>query len=630
MVKEKQVLQLIGDLRGHFDFSSEDTNNFILGLITLKHLEENNSEVAVSEKYSWANCTGQLDEGIIIFQNAFLDLERNNPFLEGVFSKLFVPKLNVEQLRILTFFINSLPMKKEEAALTFEVVLKVFSERSGKLGGWNYTPQPVSVLMSQLLNIDGGDLYDGVCGTGQTLIEAGKILASKGKTFKLWGQDISESAYSIAVMNMLVHDFDFELTSGNTLIDPKFLEGNKLKQFDYVIMTPPFSANWKSIEIEFDMYNRFKYGIPGKTKADWLFIQHAISSMKATGKGAVLVPLGILTSGGKDKEIRENIIHEDLIESITFLPENTLTNTSIATAIVIFNKDKSEERKGKIQFVNATEYFEKDRRKILFTDEKIQSLSETYYQQKEVKSLAKMVSIEEISDANLNYAPYFNYSEVDSFIGKFEVDKDKYQKSFPDFFSLKNAGSFFKGVSAKEDDRPGKEEDYYLLQMSDVQNGQVILENLLPIQGNITTRIKDAQVQEGDILLSSRGSSIKIAVVPQTTKWLVPSQNLICFRPNKGYSPYFIKAFLESPVGMALLTINQKSSVISSLNIRDIEDVEIPSLSIEEQERIGTEVKEADLQVQNKIEDAKKEYLEKYQGIYTEMGLNPSFNPVEN
>lgn len=627
MVKEKQVLQLIGDIRGHFDFSTEDTNQFILALITLKHLEENNSEIAVSEKYSWSNCIRQLDEGIVIFQNAFLDLERNNPFLEGVFSNLFVPKLNVEELRALTFFVNSLPVEKNEAALTFEVVLKVLSEKSRE---WNYTPQPVSMLMAQLLNIEGGDLYDGVFGTGQTLIEAGKILANKGKIFTLWGQDINAPAYSIAVMNMLVHDYEFELTLGDTLTDPMFLEGNKLKQFDYVIMTPPFSVNWKSIEIEFDMYNRFKYGIPGKTKADWLFIQHAISSLKETGKGAVLVPLGILTSGGTDKKIRENIIHEDLIESITFLPENTLTNTGIATAIVIFNKDKSEERKGKIQFLNATEYFEKDRRKILFTDEKIQSLSETYHQKKEMKSLAKMVSLEEIRDANLNYATYFNYSEVDSFIGKFEVDKEKYQKSFSAFFKLKTAGSFFKGISAKEDDRPGKEEDYYLLQMSDVQNGQVILEDLLPIQGNVTTRIKDAQIQEGDILLSSRGSSIKIAVVPKTTKRLVPSQNLICFRPNKGYNPYFIKSFLESPIGMALLTINQTGSIISSLNIRDIEDIEIPGLSKAEQERIGTEVKEADVQVQEKTENAKKEYLEKYQDIYIKMGLNQSFNPVAN
>lgn len=629
MVKEKQILQLIGNLRGHFDFSSESTNNFILGLITLRHLEENDSEVVVSDKYSWTNCSGRLDEGINVFQYAFSDLERNNPFLKGVFSKLLVPSLNEEQLRILTFFINSLPMRKEEAAPMFEIVLKIFSERTGKGGGWNYTPQYVSVLMAHLLDIEGGNLYDGVCGSGQTLIEAGKLLTHKEKPFKLWGQDISEAAYSIAVMNMLVHDYKFELAHGDTLIDPKFLEGNKLKQFDYVMMTPPFSLNWQSIEIEFDMYNRFKYGIPVKSKADWLFIQHAIYSMKTTGKGAVLVPLGILTSGGKDKEIRENIIHEDLIESITFLPENSLINTSIATAIVIFNKDKSEERKGKIQFVNATEYFEKDRRTILFNDEKIQSLLETYHQKKEVKSLARMVSLEEISDANLNYAPYFNYSEVDSFIGKFEVNKDKYQKSFPDFFRLKNAGSFFKGISAKEDDRLGKEEDYYLLQMSDVQNGQVILDDLLPIKGNVTTRIKDAQVQEGDILLSSRGSSIKIAVVPQTTKRLIPSQNLICFRPKEGYNPYFIKAFLESPVGMALLTVNQTSSVISFLNIRDIEDVEIPSLPTEEQERIGTEVKEADLQVQKKIEDAKKEYLEKYQGIYTEIGLTQSFNPVE-
>lgn len=629
MVEEKQILKLMDNLRGHFDYSSEDTNHFILGLITFKYLEENKSDVVSLDGYSWTNCSGRLDEGINIFKNAFLELEQNNPFLKGVFSNLLVPNLNVEQLRVLTYFINSLPMGREEAALTFEIVLKIFSERTGKGGGWNYTPQYVSKLMVKLLNVDSGDLYDGVCGTGQTLIEAGKILTKKRKSFKLWGQDLNEAAYSISVMNMLIHGYEFEIACSDTLIDPQFTENNKLRQFDYVMMTPPFAVNWKSFEIEFDMYNRFKYGIPGKSKADWLFIQHAISSMTSTGKGAVLVPPGILTSGGKDKEIREKIINDDLIESIIFLPENTLTNTTIQTAIIIFNKEKREERKGKIQFMNTTEYFEKDRRKVLFTDKKIHSLAKTYHQQKEVESLAKMVPIEEIRDANLNYAPYFNYSEVDSFIGKFEVDKDKYQESFPAFFKLKNAGEFFKGISAKEDDRPGKEEDYYLLQMSDVQNGQIILDNLLPIKGNVTTRIKDAQVQEGDILLSSRGSSIKIAVVPQTTKRLLPSQNLICFRPKEGYNPYFIKAFLESPVGMALLTINQTSSIISFLNIRDIEDVEIPSLPIEEQERIGTEVNEADLQVQERIENAKKEYLIKYRGIYTAMGLNHSFKPVE-
>ena len=616
-------------IRGYVDLTQSEA--FLLALMTLRYLEENPGEYVISDKAKWSNINAEYDLGNeTIFLRAFNQIESDNPSLIDVFTSLHLPKLDKQGLFVIFNFIDNLNLTNTDAGHTFEIFLNALLINDKQKGTFG-TSKELARLISYLLDVKGGDCYDGTSGSSQLLIEMAKKALGEGNSCKLWGQEFNSTMWSIGVMNMIIHEIPFESKKGDVLSNPLFISEKGVQQFDYVAMDAPFSLSWKQMnsrEIEFDTYRRFTYGLPGKSKADWLFIQHALASLKESGKAAVIVSLGILSSGGTDKKIREKMIQADLIESIIVLPSNILSYSSIPTAIIIFRKKKSEDRKGKIQFINATNQFVKEKRKNILTQANIDTIVRAYNDLTNVKNFKIVIPIKNIKDSNLNYATYFESNELDSLFGKVEVNKNEYENTFAAYTELNRAGTLFRGIQGKAEDRPGSLNDYYLVQVSDIQDGQIILETLSPIVIDVNKAV-NFQIQEGDLLISSRGSSIKFAVVPSINMKLVLSQNLICFRPKEGINPYFVKAFLESPVGMSYLASSQTGSTATALNVKDLETIKIPEISASEQAEIGLEIKKADTALQEALQKAKNEYVEKYKGIYQHMRLTEAFNLIE-
>lgn len=625
--KEKRLLYGLERLRGYINFNEDGP--FILGLITLQYLEGQPEKYSIPDDAKWSMFTtsNYIPHNEQVFEIAFHSIEHENPSLEGVFTSLRVPKLDYQKISLLIEFINSISRINNDVALTFEIFLNAFLSHSQEI----QTPKGLSKLMVRLLDVQGGDIYDGTCGTGQLLIEAGKQAELKKNDFKLWGQEIDQNIYMLSIMNMIVHNMPFELKYGDVLSRPLFLSDSGLKKFNYIVMDSPISLPWMHIipsEIEFDTYNRFKYGVPSKSKSGWLFIQHALASLKETGKAALSTTLSLLSSGGTDKKIRENLLKEDILESITILPSGTLNRVTTPVAILIFNMQKSEDRKGKIEFINATDYFQKEKRKSILTEDNIDTIVSAYNDKKDIKNFTKIINLEDIEDANLSYANYFDYNEVDSLFGKVEVDKRTYENSFDSYIQLKEIGNLFRGIPGKSEDRRGYPTDYYLIQVSDIKEGKINVDNLSPIDVD-SERAANFLVTEGDLLISNRGVSIKIAVVPENKKKLLLSQNLIGFRANNETNPYFVKAFLESPVGMSYLASSQTGSTATALNVKDLETIKIPDFPSDEQNEIGWIIKKADTDLQEALQKAKNEYVEKYKGIYQHMRLTEAFNLIE-
>lgn len=287
--------KLTNVLKGHIDVL--EYKHVIGSAMTLKQIEIEKKFV-VSEAAKWSNIVFQRQDLKSVLINAFIEIEKANPGLQQVFAIEHVTKLDEKTVEYLISVINQIPVTPE----TFKEMLYHFASQEGKAGGEFLTPKSLAELLPSLLNIRGGEVYDGTAGAALLLTEAAKYAQKHGQNVCLYGQEINPSIYALGKMNSIIHGVDHQYALGNTLSEPAFVEG-QLKKFDYVLMNFPFSLkNWGSERAEYDLYNRYKYGIPSNSNADMAFVQHAIASLKEDGKAALIVTHGTLFRGGADKK----------------------------------------------------------------------------------------------------------------------------------------------------------------------------------------------------------------------------------------------------------------------------------------------------------------------------------------
>ncbi|PHM05818.1 hypothetical protein CK516_38150 [Nostoc sp. 'Peltigera malacea cyanobiont' DB3992] len=253
-----------------------------------------------------------------------------------------------EQDKVLSEFIfylsyiklqNSYFVETDLLGKVCDSLLEKFADNLGKEYGAFHTPQKVAQLLVHLLELQPGmSICDPFCGLGGMLTESIKQikhLGSKQNDLLLYGQDINQNTFSLAKINLLLHDiFDFDIHLGNTIREPQLIENGNLMLFNRVISNPPFSIrNWGDELAKFDVYDRFRYGIPPKGSGDFAFIQHILATLQNTGKAGVLVPLGVLFRGASEGVIRRRIIESNFIEAVIGLAPNILYGIGIATAI---------------------------------------------------------------------------------------------------------------------------------------------------------------------------------------------------------------------------------------------------------------------------------------------------------
>lgn len=252
----------------------------------------------------------------------------------------------------------------------YEYLLETFADETKKKGGQFYTPREVVQLLVELMEPKADHkICDPTCGSGGMLIHS-RIFAEKHlkegenlRSMTLHGQESNPDTVSMCKMNMVLHEIpDARIEHGDTLEKPKLIDGSELIKYDRVLANFPFSEDWKPSGKDKDPFERFKYGIPpGDKKADFAFILHMLASLNETGRAAIVASQGVLFRGGKEEEIRKNMIlgdqgkkiQGDVIEAIIALPDKLFYGTGIPGCIFILNKKKSNERKDKIIFINA-------------------------------------------------------------------------------------------------------------------------------------------------------------------------------------------------------------------------------------------------------------------------------------
>lgn len=314
----------------------------------------------------------------------------------------------------------------------YEYLIKQFADQTNKKAGEFYTPRSVVSLMAEILDPKEGDrVYDPACGTGGMLLEAIHHVEQAGKdkrTVKLFGQERNLTTESIARMNMFLHDIeDFKIVRGDTLRDPAFFDGDELAVFNCVVANPPFSLKkWGSKKWEADPFGRNKYGTPTDSNGDFAWIQHMIASMDPiTGRMAVVLPHGVLFRKGIEGKIREAILKDDLLEAVIGLGANIFYGTSLAACLLIFKKQKSKDRLGKVLFIDASDQVREGRAQNYLEKEHVKQIFEWYSKFEDVDNyvhVADKVELKE-NDYNLNIPLYIEKEIEDNLPTLEEAEK---------------------------------------------------------------------------------------------------------------------------------------------------------------------------------------------------------------
>ena len=302
----------------------------------------------------------------------------------------------------------------------YEYLMRHFATESGKSKGQFYTPAEVSRVMAKVIGIGQktrrtDTIYDPTCGSGSLLLRA---TDESPNGMSVFGQEKDNATYALARMNMILHDDETaELWHGNTLADPYFKDTqNNLKTFDFAVANPPFSDKaWTTgLNPDHDEYGRFRDGIPPAKNGDYAFLLHFVASLKNKGKGAIILPHGVLFRGNKEADIRRNLVRRRYIKGIIGLPANLFYGTGIPACILVIDKENAHVRSG-IFMIDASNGFLKDGNKNRLRAQDIHKIVSVFNAHAELPRYSRMVLISEIEDPandyNLNIPRYIDASE---------------------------------------------------------------------------------------------------------------------------------------------------------------------------------------------------------------------------
>ncbi|WP_220126931.1 type I restriction-modification system subunit M [Rhodococcus spelaei] len=298
----------------------------------------------------------------------------------------------------------------------YEYLMRHFATESGKSKGQFYTPAEVSRILAKVVGIGPNTrqdqtVYDPACGSGSLLLKAAAE-APRGMT--IYGQEKDNATWALSKMNMILHGNEIaEIEKGDTITSPQFTKGDNLRTFDYIVMNPPFSVKSWNNGLEND-YGRFEYGRPPEKNGDYAFLLHALTSLKSTGKAAIILPHGVLFRGNAEATIRTRLLKQGFIKGVIGLPANLFYGTGIPACVVILDKENAQARTG-VFMIDASKGFVKDGNKNRLRSQDLHKVVDTFNKQIEIERYSRMVPMSEIADAkndyNLNIPRYIDSSE---------------------------------------------------------------------------------------------------------------------------------------------------------------------------------------------------------------------------
>jgi type I restriction enzyme M protein len=307
----------------------------------------------------------------------------------------------------------------------YEYLIRKFAEGQGQSAGEFYTPREVAIMMARILDPQPGmEVYDPCCGSSGLLIKCHLRLAETHGTvgdghhglpsdvapLRLFGQEINPSTFALSRMNCFIHDMDAEVALGDTMRAPRFTrDDGGLRRFDIVTANPMWNQDFAQSTYEKDPYQRFEWGAPSSSTADWGWVQHMFRSLKERGRMAVVLDTGAVSRGSgssgsnRERDIRKRFVEQDLVEAVVQLPENLFYNTSAPGIVMVINTAKRNS--GEILLINASKQFEKGRPKNHLADEHVDRVARAYETWSTAAALSAVIPTAEAIHNDYNLSP---------------------------------------------------------------------------------------------------------------------------------------------------------------------------------------------------------------------------------
>jgi type I restriction enzyme M protein len=381
------------------------------------------------ETYLWENIRKAVNNLPEVFSKALKEISERNPELRDVldtvdFIEFAKSQENAEILRQLVELFSEKKLHHVSPDIlgdAYEWILRYFAPQKAKEGEV-YTPREVIKLLIEILDPKPGEsVYDPASASNGMLIVSHTHVKEKygpaaADQIFLFGQEANAKTLAFGRMNMYIHDIrNVQLAYGDTLLYPKFKEGESVKQFDIVVANPPWNQDgYDETQLKKGEFwkQRFLYGFANRQSADWAWVQHMLASAKdGSGRVGVVIDNGCLFRGGKEKAIRQQILEADLLEIVVLTPEKLFYNTGAPGALLFFNKNKPVDHKGKVLIINAALEFEKhpDVRKLnILANNNIERILRVSTCWEEIEGFSKSVPLAQIAknDFNLNVTLY--------------------------------------------------------------------------------------------------------------------------------------------------------------------------------------------------------------------------------
>lgn len=448
------------------------------------------------------------------------------------------------------------------------------------------------------------DYFNGESGTEIILKEYLDLNDDEGYKLNYYGQEIINETFAIGqLINFLITGNTNRIVRGDSIREPRFIEGNELKKFDVSISNPPFMMKIDKEIINEDKLNRFRYGVSEgiNINSDWIVANQILSTLNEYGKGAILLPIGALFRGGVEERIRKSIINEDLIDAVVRIPSSVLSYTSIVTCWVIFNKNKEKNRKGKIQFIDLTNFVESiDRRNNTISKIGVDKAVEVYnkFEENEMSFILDMEKLEE-KQYDLNA---FDYIKSERLMERFNHIK------MTEFYKVAQIRRGVQVNKGKLDAlNTGSERTHYLISIGNIVDGKIVVSEADKIQ--IERKWAGVyEVKTGDLLITSKGTQFKVAMVEKEIKAIVSANLFIVRTYEDKYIPEVLKYYLESELGQSLIEGIIKGTAIKSIAHKDIEKFAVPEIDMETQKRVLNMIKQSENDYKNRIREAQEIY----------------------
>lgn len=471
---EKEIFAAADKLRGNVD--AAEYKNVVLGLIFLKYISD-----SFEEKYKQLLEEGdgfEEDRDEYIAENIFfvpkearweyvaskaitpeigqtidkamLAIEEENDRLKGILPKNYArPELDKRRLGEVVDLFNNLKLKehgnvKDILGRTYEYSLAQFASLEGKNAGEFYTPTSIVKTLVEILEPYEGRVYDPCCGAGGMFVQSAKFVENhQGRINELsiYGQESNPNTWKLAQMNLAIHGLEADLGQGAA--DTFFNDRHQSMKANYILANPPFNLkDWGGDKLTEDA--RWKYGIPPEGNANYAWMQHMIFHLAPNGKIGLVLANGSLSASGREGEIRENIIKDDLVEAIIAMPDRLFYSTGISVSLWILNRNKKQ--KGKTLFLDCRNFGHMvDRAHRDLSEEDIKKISNTYKDfvaGKDIEELgyAHQADLKEIEENSFVLTPgrYVGLEELEDDGEPFEEKMDRLTSELGELFEESN------------------------------------------------------------------------------------------------------------------------------------------------------------------------------------------------